>query len=654
MSANLVESDPQSLAEFTDFTGYVWNPYMRAYVPVAGLPVDTAALRATLADIREAAAFELEQLAQSVISGELTNMAEFAVAFKDQIKPVFVATHVLTKGGVEQMKPRDWGKLGSALREQYKYASQFVRDIEQEKTAMPIDQRIEMYMNSAWGAAGEFENTVRDREMYLGSLERRVLGDSAESCEDCIELAARGWQPPGLMPDIGDTECGPGCNCTYEFENTELDNLARSFGGANAKFPASEHPQINRQGTPTTPRPKPKQIDLFPDLIDNKSMKGGSGSGNFGHRGRPGEVGGSGPGGQDAVSLGLIHGVAPTAVIRYMANMYYTKGDVKKVLLHYGIDINPGTLNKQYRDGQMLKQIPELKEDFKNEIFAIVKDSPDLPKPPPVPVVPRAPSEPRPPVPPGLITEPAMMKFGEYIAFSGNPPPGSRLTLAEHTAKAVKASDKLNRVLDKGIKAYLRENKNSEEAQRIAKLYKESAQYSFSHMTDQARINAARSLRRFEFLNSFQDVRKAGNYSEQANVAAYFNAFNKRITSDGQSFGEFGGYPHQLDKGKFYTIAHHFTHELGHAADSRGSVRNYISYGQTWRSIWRSEIDTATNPLSEYARRDATEGFAEFFRAATYLRSPTLKVRFPKAFKFFVKKGLINDVSLTDPSKWTR
>lgn len=321
--------------EFGSFNSFLWNPYTRSFVGLTGTPVDTSALRATVGTIRRAASNRLAELSQQVLDGSLTNMAEFAIEFKSNLKSLYLATHVLSRGGVEQMTQSDWGKLGRALKAQYKYADAFVRDIENERIVMPVDQRIGLYTDSAWGAAGEFENVVRDREMKLGSLERRVLSEDpdVEHCEECIELAERDWQPPGLMKDIGDCECGPGCKCTYEFENTELDKLAQAFGGpTRPKWPASSHSQLDiRAELPDPMRPKPRQRDLFPDLIE-KSLKGGAGSGNFGHSGRPGEVGGS---------SGASSGVFANKVF-----YHYTTSKLSESIHRTGLRLTEGSLGR--------------------------------------------------------------------------------------------------------------------------------------------------------------------------------------------------------------------------------------------------------------------------------------------------------------------
>jgi hypothetical protein len=46
--------------------------------------------------------------------------------------------------------------------------------------------------------------------------ERRVLGP-ADHCPECPGLASTGWQPLGLLPDIGDTVCRAHCACHFEY-----------------------------------------------------------------------------------------------------------------------------------------------------------------------------------------------------------------------------------------------------------------------------------------------------------------------------------------------------------------------------------------------------------------------------------------------------
>jgi hypothetical protein len=271
--------------------------------------VDTSATRKVVDEVRRGTQERLNQLALDLQSGKLTNTAEFAIEMRDSLRDLYTTTHILARGGLDQMEQKDWGMLGQSLKEQYSYVNSMVRDIENGNIGVKDSNgeviirdsgipelsdgflnRVDLYTESAWGARGEYENVVRDREMELGSLERRVLDPSVvKHCDECIELSERGFQPPGLMPDIGDCECGPGDACEWEFENQELDDLAQAFG----------HPEIGVEGTEPTDQP---EFTLYPD--EGKSLKGGPGSGNFGHSGIPGQVGGSSTGGGGEIPKG--------------------------------------------------------------------------------------------------------------------------------------------------------------------------------------------------------------------------------------------------------------------------------------------------------------------------------------------------------------
>ena len=83
----------------------------------------------------------------------------------------------------------------------------------------------------ASAARGTYEDTgTYVNQVYGGrTQERRALGD-AEHChtvrtraeavmaqpglEGCVELAAKGWQPIGSLPKIGQSPCRSNCKCT--------------------------------------------------------------------------------------------------------------------------------------------------------------------------------------------------------------------------------------------------------------------------------------------------------------------------------------------------------------------------------------------------------------------------------------------------------
>jgi hypothetical protein len=69
-------------------------------------------------------------------------------------------------------------------------------------------------------------------------------------------------------------------------------------------------------------------------------------------------------------------------------------------------------------------------------------------------------------------------------------------------------------------------------------------------------------------------------------------------------------------------------HEIGHVLDG---PRSAISGSPEWAEAFRDEIDHDHEPLSKYARTDPSEGFAEFFRLATFSRKQARR-EFPKCW----------------------
>jgi hypothetical protein len=78
--------------------------------------------------------------------------------------------------------------------------------------------RMGMYGKDIWGKT---VNWLRNKfRRKTGQVEeRRVLDTPEESCSMCPDLAAQGWGPVGRLPAIGDTPCGPGCKCHFEFRD---------------------------------------------------------------------------------------------------------------------------------------------------------------------------------------------------------------------------------------------------------------------------------------------------------------------------------------------------------------------------------------------------------------------------------------------------
>lgn len=100
------------------------------------------------------------------------------------------------------------------------------------------------------------------------------------------------------------------------------------------------------------------------------------------------------------------------------------------------------------------------------------------------------------------------------------------------------------------------------------------------------------------------------------------------------------------------TAAEIYAHELSHAVDWSRTMQGEgyeCSSSGDWQDAWEREIDaTEKTPLSdkpevrlsEYARKDAREGFAEFGRLV-YTDRERAEKDFPRCWDFWKQKGLV-------------
>lgn len=94
--------------------------------------------------------------------------------------------------------------------------------------------RAEKYGDSAWQAAQRVNHDTATKR-GVAIMARRVLGHpKTEHCSDCPPLAAKGWQPIGTLPRIGDTECGPLCLCHFEFLDKDGNRFLQGKAGPAA------------------------------------------------------------------------------------------------------------------------------------------------------------------------------------------------------------------------------------------------------------------------------------------------------------------------------------------------------------------------------------------------------------------------------------
>lgn len=155
----------------------------------------------------------------SMYYGQKLSADDWRTAMRTEVKNEHIRQYILGVGGRENMTPADWGRVGSAVKEQYKYLDGFQADLVAGKVSEgQALVRAGMYSDSARASyeRGNFQAQTRGgREI---TEEKWELG-SARHCDDCVALAAEGWQPMGTFPFPGDgnTACLTNCQCHKEY-----------------------------------------------------------------------------------------------------------------------------------------------------------------------------------------------------------------------------------------------------------------------------------------------------------------------------------------------------------------------------------------------------------------------------------------------------
>lgn len=145
-----------------------------------------------------------------------TSVGQWQKIMRDEIKQTQLAAEALVRGGWKQMTSRDFGRVGSRVREQFKYLDRFTREVESGKQASDgrLVQRAKSY---AAAARVNFHESQTDQLAELGYSEEKNVLHVAEHCDDCVDQAALGWVPIGTLTPIGSRKCRVNDRCSVQY-----------------------------------------------------------------------------------------------------------------------------------------------------------------------------------------------------------------------------------------------------------------------------------------------------------------------------------------------------------------------------------------------------------------------------------------------------
>lgn len=189
---------------------FQWSTSRRRYLDAKGKLVSEKRVRNALDATIAAAKARIDALGEGLAASDV----DAILALRAEIRAGHRAAALLAYGGTLPASMR--GRLGAAVKKQYGYLDDFLREIEggTAGSAKRIVARAKLYMDAV---RGTYQQMVRVREQAAGMGEERRVLSPAEHCDDCVAAAKQGWQPMGTLPPIGDSACRVNCKCHFEY-----------------------------------------------------------------------------------------------------------------------------------------------------------------------------------------------------------------------------------------------------------------------------------------------------------------------------------------------------------------------------------------------------------------------------------------------------
>nr|MCH9838129.1 hypothetical protein [bacterium] len=172
-----------------------------------------------------------------------------------------------------------------------------------------------------------------------------------------------------------------------------------------------------------------------------------------------------------------------------------------------------------------------------------------------------------------------------------------------------------------------------------------------SRMNTNCRMRIARNVEKYEYHPDLNDLTRRFNFLNMKNRR--LGTIGGFYTMDERQLNLNGAYEEDTAIGRggaTETAEGIQAHEFAHAIDGPKFV---LSNMRDWIAAWMDEIVTHSDrppTLTKYAMTDAQEGFAEFgrllFSETEYSQAAgreTIRVTFPKCYKFWIKMRLIDD-----------
>jgi hypothetical protein len=199
---------------------YTYNIRAGRYIGGDGKFVSAAAVRELVDYSLDGLSRQVREASRLFAAREIS-MARWEQAMRQTVKDGHLMAAAAARGGWARLDPAALTGVEEQVFRQLEYLRGFAEQI--LSGDQPLDGRFfarsDMYAQASRQTFEELRGEEMEGQGY--TLERNILEEAAENCEECIGLTELGWQPIGTLKHPGSRLCLTNCRCWLEYGGQE-------------------------------------------------------------------------------------------------------------------------------------------------------------------------------------------------------------------------------------------------------------------------------------------------------------------------------------------------------------------------------------------------------------------------------------------------
>jgi len=163
--------------------------------------------------------------------------ASFVEQLRTEQRRLALQNAALAIGGFALLSFALFGAVGASLRGTYIKIVGTAQDVVDKKVSLPqLLNRINGYVGEARRVYFDaLRSNAPQAPEGQTTIERRILAQDSESCDDCLEYYSMGWQIAGTILPVpsADCRCGSHCRCTLVSRDIPSGDVNQWIGTKN-------------------------------------------------------------------------------------------------------------------------------------------------------------------------------------------------------------------------------------------------------------------------------------------------------------------------------------------------------------------------------------------------------------------------------------